>query len=174
MEDKQTEKRGLQPAEIRERRKLREYLFKLIFLAGFYESDELSEQADAVLEGDALEEPDDPEEIEELTPDDILTEECPFELSEEEKYAVKQRFWSWQEHLAEIDEKLNATARGWKTSRMAKTDLAVLRLAVYEMFYDEAVPVGVAINEAVELAKKYGGSESYSFINGILGSLARS
>ena len=57
---------------------------------------------------------------------------------------------------------------------MPKVDLEILRLAVYEMLYDEDVPVSVAINEAVELAKKFGGDDSPSFINGILGKVARS
>ena len=57
------------------------------------------------------------------------------------------------EHIPEIDEMLNRTSEGWKTTRMGKVDLAILRLAVYEMKFDEDVPVGVAINEAVELAK---------------------
>ena len=55
---------------------------------------------------------------------------------------------------------------------MGKADLAILRLSVYEMLYDEDVPVKVAINEAVELAKKYGGDESPAFVNGILGKIA--
>ena len=61
---------------------------------------------------------------------------------------------------------------GWKTSRMNKVDLSILRLAVYEMKYDEDVPVGVAINEAVELAKKYSGDEGPAFINGVLARLS--
>ena len=65
------------------------------------------------------------------------------------------------------------TSEGWKTTRMGKVDLAILRLAVYEMKFDEDVPVGVAINEAVELAKRFGRDQSPSFINGILGKLAR-
>ena len=56
---------------------------------------------------------------------------------------------------------------------MSKVDLTILRLAVYELKYDEDVPVKVAINEAVELAKKFGQDESASFINGILGAVAR-
>lgn len=62
-------------------------------------------------------------------------------------------------------------AEGWKTGRMGKVDLTLIRLAVYEMKYDEDVPVGVAINEAVELAKKYGTDESPAFINGVLAKL---
>ena len=54
---------------------------------------------------------------------------------------------------------------------MGKVDLTILRLAVYEIEWDEEVPQGVAINEAVELAKRYGGEESPSFINGVLGKI---
>ena len=56
---------------------------------------------------------------------------------------------------------------------MNKVDLTVLRLAVYEMKYDEEVPTAVAINEAVELARRFGGDDSTSFVNGILGKVAR-
>ena len=64
-------------------------------------------------------------------------------------------------------------AKGWKTARMNKVDLTILRLAVYEMKWDEDIPDGVAINEAVELAKRFGGESSSSFVNGILGKLAK-
>ena len=74
--------------------------------------------------------------------------------------------------LKEIDESINAAARGWKTSRMGKVDLTLIRLAVYEIKYEEDIPVGVAINEAVELAKKYGSDDSPSFINGVLAKIA--
>ena len=73
-----------------------------------------------------------------------------------------------EEKLNEIDEAINEKATGWKTSRMSKVDLALLRLAVYEICYDEEIPEGVAINEAVELAKKYGTDGSPAFINGVL------
>ena len=71
----------------------------------------------------------------------------------------------------EIDEMLNEHVTGWKTSRMNKVDLSILRLAVYEMKYDEEIPEKVAINEAVELAKKFGGDEAPAFVNGILAKL---
>ena len=74
--------------------------------------------------------------------------------------------------LEEIDQILNDYSRGWKTTRMSRVDLTALRLAVYEMKFDEDVPVGVAINEAVELAKMFGGEDSGSFVNGILGKIA--
>ena len=75
--------------------------------------------------------------------------------------------------LPEIDALLNETAKGWKTGRMNKVDLTILRLAVYEMKWDDDIPDGVAINEAVELAKRFGGESSSSFVNGILGKLAK-
>lgn len=75
------------------------------------------------------------------------------------------------EHLGEIDAAINDAAEGWKTTRMGKVDLTLIRLAVYEMRYEEDIPVGVAINEAVELAKKYGTDDSPSFVNGVLARL---
>ena len=70
-----------------------------------------------------------------------------------------------------MDEKIAAVAKGWKLNRMGKVELTILRLALYEMLYDDQVPGKVAINEAVELAKKYGGAESPQFVNGILAKL---
>lgn len=67
---------------------------------------------------------------------------------------------------------LNEKATGWKTSRMNKVDLAILRLAVYEIKWDDDVPVKVAINEAVELAKKFSGEEGPAFVNGVLAKIA--
>ena len=71
----------------------------------------------------------------------------------------------------EIDEMLNTNTKGWKTSRMNKVDLSILRLAVYEMKWDDEIPEGVAIDQAVELAKKYSGDAGPSFINGVLAKL---
>ena len=74
--------------------------------------------------------------------------------------------------VAGVDGILNENAEGWKTFRMNKVDLTILRLAVYELKWDDEIPVGVAINEAVELAKRFGGDESPSFVNGVLGKVA--
>lgn len=63
--------------------------------------------------------------------------------------------------------------RTWQTSRIGKVELSILRLGIYELLYDEDIPTGVAINEAVELAKKYGGEDSAPFVNGVLGRIAR-
>ena len=91
---------------------------------------------------------------------------------EEDRTYIREKYGKVREKLEEIDQMLNETAKGWKTSRMSKVDLNVLRLAVYELKYDEDVPTGVAINEAVELAKKFGGEESPAFVNGILAKIA--
>ena len=76
------------------------------------------------------------------------------------------------EKIAEIDSLINEHTTGWKTSRMNKVDLTILRLGVYEMKYDEDIPERVAINEAVELAKKFGGDESPAFVNAVLAKLS--
>ena len=71
----------------------------------------------------------------------------------------------------EIDELIDTNAKDWTIDRIAKMDLPILRVAVYEMKHREDIPVGVSINEAVELAKKYGSDDSARFINGILGQI---
>ena len=86
---------------------------------------------------------------------------------------IQKKYEAVVSHVEEIDAILNENAKGWKTSRMNKADLAILRLAVYEMRWDEEVPVSVANNEAVELAKKFSSDESPSFVNGILGRIAK-
>ena len=70
--------------------------------------------------------------------------------------------------IPELDSMVNEHAVGWQTDRMGKVDLTIIRLAVYEMKFDEDIPVSVAINEAVELAKRYGTENSPAFINGVL------
>jgi len=71
-------------------------------------------------------------------------------------------------HLTELDAVVEGNARGWKLSRLAKIDLSILRLCIYEIKYRDDIPFTISINEAVELAKKYGTEDSGSFINGIL------
>ena len=80
-----------------------------------------------------------------------------------------------QEYQAAIDERLEGASENWALSRMPIVDRSILRLAVYEMFQREDVPVSVSINEAVELAKAFGGEDdSPRFVNGVLGRIARS
>ena len=130
------------------RREIRENIFKLVFCGGFHTSDELQGQVDAYFEA------------------------LP-EATEEERAYMTQKFNGIKDRITEIDAKINEVAKGWKTGRMGKAELAILRLAVYEMLYDEEVPVKVAINEAVELAKTFGGDDSAAFVNGILAKLVK-
>jgi len=102
-------------------------------------------------------------------------EEMPKHLElyfEELTSAKEKKLEAVIEKLEEIDAILNEKATGWKTSRMNKVDLAILRLAVYEIKWDDDVPVKVAINEAVELAKKFSGEEGPAFVNGVLAKIA--
>ena len=73
----------------------------------------------------------------------------------------------------EIDALFNEVTDGWKTSRMNRVDLTILRLATYEVRWDEDVPTKVAINEAVELAKKYSSDDGPAFVNGVLAKIAK-
>lgn len=78
-----------------------------------------------------------------------------------------------EENNAVIDEKIEKNIRGWSMSRLSKVSFALLRVALYEMMFIDSIPVSVSINEAVDLAKKYGGAEDAPFINGLLGSVAK-
>lgn len=104
------------------------------------------------------------EEIEEVFAENIR------ELSE---YA-KETFENVCERREELDEIISSYLSGWKIGRLPKVNASILRLAIYEIKYAESVPSGVAVNEAVELAKKYSGADDYTFINGVLGSYLRS
>lgn len=76
------------------------------------------------------------------------------------------------EHAAELDAQIAACLRGWTLARISRVDLAILRLAVFEMKY-MTLPAAVAINEAVELTRKYSAEESCPFVNGVLGTISR-
>ncbi len=80
---------------------------------------------------------------------------------------IRERCLGLFEHIPELDAAIDATVDDWKTTRMNKADLTAIRLALYEMRYLD-LPKGVAINEAVELAKTYGTDKSGSFVNGVL------
>lgn len=92
-------------------------------------------------------------------------------VKESEKEKMESKMAAILEKVPEIDALIEERAEGWKLKRFAKADLTIIRLAAYEMLFDEDVPVGVAINEAVELGKKFGGDKSPGFINGILAKL---
>ena len=77
------------------------------------------------------------------------------------------------EKADELDGIISAYSNGWKLSRISKVNIAVLRLAIYEMKYCDDIPNSVTINEAVELTKKYAGKEDSSFVNGVLGAVEK-
>ena len=128
------------------RREIREQVFKMLFRVEFYNQEEMSEQI-ALCEDDA----------------------CSWK--EKDKTYIFEKVEKISEKIEEIDAKINEVSEGWKTGRMGKVDLTLIRLAVYEMLYEEDVPAKVAINEAVELAKQYGTDNSPSFVTGVLAKL---
>ncbi|MCI9068221.1 MAG: transcription antitermination factor NusB [Lachnospiraceae bacterium] len=129
------------------RRELREHIFRMLFRREFFHAEaEFEEQVRMYLE--------------ELEP-----------LGEKDRTYMQEKTDAVYRLVPELDGKLDEVAKGWKTGRMGKVDLTVLRLALYEMRYEESVPEKVAINEAVEIARKYGGDDSPSFVNGILAKL---
>ena len=130
------------------RRELREQIFKLLFRVEFNGKEEIDEQCEMF-----------------LCDDENVTEDKDIAY-------IHEKFYKIMEHLTEIDEEINERAKGWTTGRMGKVDLAIIRLAVYEIHYDDTVPTGVAINEAVELAKTYGQDGSAGFVNGVLAKFA--
>jgi N utilization substance protein B len=128
------------------RREIREHIFLILFRKEFHNEQELLDQMDLYLS----------------------------ELSQPtvEEYAyLTNRFQSILEKLEEIDDMISKTASGWSINRIGKVELTILRLAVYEMHFDDEIPIKVAINEAVELAKVFGGDEAPGFVNGILAKL---
>lgn len=130
------------------RRGLREKIFKLLFRVEFNAPDEMEEQQQLFLEGEE-------------------------DTGEEESRYIVEKYQKILEKLEYLDRVLNETAEGWTTKRMGKVDLTILRLAIYELEFDDEIPAGVAINEAVELAKKFGQEESGPFVNGILAKFVR-
>ena len=132
------------------RRVQREQIFKLLFRVEFNTIEEMPEQLR------------------------LFFEQADEPISEEDADYISRKYEKIMEKLPEIDKLLNEKTEKWSTDRMGKAELTILRVAVYEILFDEEIPTGVAINEAVELAKRYATAEDASFINGILGSLARS
>ncbi len=89
-------------------------------------------------------------------------------LSQEVRTYVKNMYFDIKEKIDTVDEYINKASEGWKTTRLSKLSLCILRLAVYEMLYVEDVPAVISINEAIELSKKYDDPKAKSFINGVL------
>ena len=140
---------------------IRENTFRLLYLSTFHNEEDLDAQVERYLE--KMENPDDIEELKEFH-----LEELEYPIKNKEKELILNRLKDIREKTDEIDSLINESAVKWTTDRMPKTDLTILRLAIYEIKFDEKVPTKVAVDEAVELAKKYGTDNSPKFINGVL------
>jgi transcription antitermination factor NusB len=126
------------------RHELRERIFQTIFQFPFYEGD-----------------------VPEM---EIVADE---KISEKDREYIDAKVAAIKENLAEIDKKLDKHSNKWKIRRLGKSELAILRLAIYEIDYDDDIPEKVAINEAVELAKSYCDDNSAGFINGVLSGIIK-
>ncbi len=126
---------------------IRENIFKILFRVEFHDMAELEQQIDFYFEG--LER----------------------EVEAEDKKYIKDKVIAIAEKTEAIDTIIDEYSEGWPASRLGKAELAIMRLAVYEIKDDDDIPVNVAINEAIELAKKYGSDSAPSFINGVLAKL---
>lgn len=129
------------------RKETRENLYIMLFRLDFHNDDDLKEQAEMYLED--------------------------LNASAKIKAELRDKFIKVMEHLTEIDAKIEEKSKGWRVERIAKAELTVLRLGIFELLYVDSVPSKVAINEAVELAKAYGGEKASGFVNGILASVVR-
>ena len=128
------------------RTELREATFLLLFRCDYFSGNELEEQMDDFFNGEEA-------------------------FKENDIEYIKNKVRAVAEKKEEIDKIIDEVTVGWKTKRMSRVDLTILRLGYYEAKYDDSVPLSTAINEAVELAKSYGTDNSSSFVNGILAKL---
>ena len=131
------------------RHEQREQVFRLLFQVEFHRPEEMPRQMRLFVEDN--------------------------EVVDSQKAAdeIESRCQSIREKIPEIDKLIDDNTERWDTTRMGQVELAVLRLAVYEMCYDDDIPVGVAIDEAVEFAKNYGQENSGGFVNAILAKIAK-
>lgn len=142
------------------RKQLRESIFTLLFRLDFHTAEGMEEQIQYYLLELTCTEDDDYEVVADAT--------------EEELLYIRQKCESVIGQLACIDDMIEKNAEKWAIKRIPKADLTLMRLGVYELCYDDSIPDKVAINEAVELAKKYGTDKTPGFINAVLGKISRS
>ena len=138
------------------RHELRENIFKIVFQSPFYGEENMQEQTEVDIESLKIlaEEP--------------LSDEDKIKLSEKNEQYIKEKVQGIVSHIKELDTKITEAAKNWELERLGKAELAILRLAAYEILFDEDIPNAVAINEAVELAKEYTDERAAAFINGVL------
>ena len=129
------------------RRQIREHIFKMLFRVEFNSPEDMPEQIR------------------------LYIEDLP-DISEKDSEHIQKKYDDIVKKLPEIDQMIEEKAESWSIQRMGKIDLTIIRLAIYEMKYDDTIPVSVAINEAVEIAKRFGQDESPAFVNGVLAKMA--
>ena len=134
------------------RREFREETFKLLFFVEFNEISELEDKVNLYFANKREE----------------SIEKGKAVISDEEQESLITRFNSIVEILPEINNIISENTSGWSIDRIGKVELTLIRLAVYEIRFDEDIPNTVAINEAVQLAKKYGQDGAGAFVNGVL------
>ncbi len=139
------------------RREQREQIFRLLFRVEFNTLEEMPQQTDLFLE-----------QIRQPVEEDGLA------ARDKDIAYITKKYGQIQEKLPQIDRMIDEKAEGWSISRMGKVEVTLLRLGAYEILYDQDVPDNVAINEAVELAKKYGQDNSGAFVNAVLAKFLRS
>ena len=129
------------------RTELREKTFMLLFRADFHDGEEMPEQVELYFETQGI------------------------TIDGKDREYVENKVKDIISHLDELDNDIDNASESWELNRIDKVSLTILRLAYYESKYEEDVPSGVAVNEAVELAKKFGQDDSSAFVNGVLGKL---
>ena len=154
------------------KRAIRERIFLILFRVDYYRPEEMPDQITHFFEG---------EEESYIVEERLKAEEEERELGEIVLPAritggrdrIREKTMQIVEHLQELDKALDERMEGWNLKRIGKVELTILRLALFEMRYDDEVSDAVAINEAVELAKKYGQDKSGEFVNGVLAKFAK-
>ena len=131
------------------RRETREHIFKLLFLDDFYDKEELNKEFELYFDTEV-------------------------KCSEEDKKYMADKAMAIIDNKEEIDKQIDAVSNNWSIDRMDKVDKSILRLAYYEIKMDDEVPEKVAVNEAVELSKKFSSDASPKFINGVLSNFMKS
>ena len=137
-----------QKGTLMKRSEVREHIFRILFCVEFCEKEEFEDQVELYFHGH-----------------ENINEKTQKEITEKTENLI--------EHLDEIDEQISAHTNAWNLERLGKAELSILRLATYEILLDEQVPRKVAINEAVELAKKYCNEKAAPFINGVLSKIGQ-
>lgn len=141
------------------RTQIREQIFKLLFRREFNSENDMPEQVKLFFENPSIEE------------DEINIKDVSLKSTEE--LYIREKYNGIVEKIEELDKAISSTSKGWTIDRISKVDLTILRLAIFEIKYDDEIPNNVAIDEAVELAIKFGQDESSSFVNGILANIAK-